>query len=191
MSIFRRVSRKASQAFGFNPSDNPPEASGDATASIAPNPSLDEIPTNILAFRTITKLLALIQQGRAFQVSEVKLQAPQRKQLKIMNALSNVAVMDHEVVAVVTSFDSGMFDLNSNTLDLIACVEPSNEKPPIAPSKSSFSNRMWDVVYTQNFRHDDPKTDSTRQLAITDAKVLAGLSLDSDEAIKVYADEYW
>jgi hypothetical protein len=187
MAIFR----KASQIFGFDKSDNPPEASRDATASIAPNPSLNATPPNILAFRTITKLLSLIQQGRAIQVSEVKPQDGQRQQLKIMNALSTVAVMEHEIIAVVNNFNAGMFDLTSNTLDLIACVESSNEEPPIAPSSSSFSKWLWDVVGTQNSRYDDLQEDSTRPLAITDTKVLAGLQLDSDDAIKVYADEYW
>ena len=103
------------------------KSDGDATA--------DSIPRNILAFRTITRLLSIIQQDRGIQVSEPELiQGHQRRQLKIMNAFSTVAVMDQEIVAVVNNSNSGTFDLNSNKLDLIACVGSNDENPDSTPS---------------------------------------------------------
>jgi hypothetical protein len=158
----------------------------------APEPP-KEIPTNILAFRTITNLLSLIQQERAFQILEVKsLDAGHRQQLKILNALSTVAVIEHEVVAAVNNSNFGTFDLNSNTLELIACVEESNDRNP--GTASSKPPSIWNLICSKNYRSSDPKPElpsPTDQPTITATKALAGLQLASDTAIELDIREYW
>jgi len=131
--------------------DSLPKPSRDTTASIAQNPPLNDIPRNILAFRTITKLLSLIQQERAFRALQTTAKGNQRLQLKLTNALSTLAVIEHEVVAVVNNLNCGM-------LDLIAYVEPSNKNPRTTPSESS--TRHWKVLFSQNYRFRDPNLNS-------------------------------
>ena len=101
-TVFRRVSQF------FNKSDSPPE------------PSPAGIPKNILAFRTITKLLSLIQQERAFQALQPRSEDNRRLELKLINALATVAVIEHEVVAVVTKHFSPQ---TPDTLEITACIQ--------------------------------------------------------------------
>jgi hypothetical protein len=160
-------------------------------------PTNDEIRTNILAFRTITKLLSLIQQEQSFQDPQVDPEVVplvplevQRQQLKIMNALSTVAVMDNEVIAAVNNSGLGTFDLDSNTLKLIACVECSPDQNPQTASSKSLSSKIWDVICSRNYRFDDPKPSPTNQPTITDTKVFA-VNLADDDAIEQHVEEYW
>jgi len=167
----------------------PPKPSCDTTASIDQVP-LDNIAKHILAFRTITKLLSLIQQEQAVQVVEnIPEDGRRRRELQILNALSTVAVIEHEVVAVVNNLDSKMLDPNFDTLSLIAVVKPSNdENQHITPPKLPF----WRVILTQNYRRDTKLVSpSTEQATIAGVEVLADLNLADDQAIKEYADQCW
>jgi len=157
-----------------NPSRDTVTTTRDTTTSIAQDPPLlDDIPANILAFRTITKLLSLIQQERAIKASEKRFEdARQRRELQIINALATLAVIEHEVVAVVNNLDSSVLDPELDTpnrnLNLIAVVEPSqDENQDITPPKPPG------------------------QPIITSVEVLASLNLANDEAIKKYTDQYW
>jgi len=192
-TVFRRVSQF------FNKSDSPPEPS---PAGIARNPPLNGIPKNILAFRTITKLLSLIQQERAFRALQPRSEDNRRLELKLINALATVAVIEHEVVAVVNNInsdtldrDSDKLDRDSNKLDLLVSVEPSNdENLCILPSEPPAPYH-WRVLLSKNFRFSDPKPNSTGQPTIqptiSSAEALADLGLVGNEAIKQYAGECW
>jgi len=190
----------------FNKSDSPPEPS---PAGIARNPPLNGIPKNILAFRTITKLLSLIQQERAFRALQPRSEDNRRLELKLINALATVAVIEHEVVAVVNNINSGTLDRDSdkldrdsdkldhdsNKLDLLVSVEPSNdENLCILPSEPP-APYLWRVLLSKNFRFSDPKPNSTGQPTIqptiSSAEALADLGLVGNEAIKQYAGECW
>ena len=183
----------------FNKSDSPPEPS---PAGIARNPPLNGIPKNILAFHTITKLLSLIQQERAFRALQPRSEDNRRLELKLINALATVAVIEHGVVAVVNNINSGTLDCDSdkldrdsNKLDLIVCVEPSNdENLCILPSEPPAPN-LWRVLLSKNYRFSDPKPNSTGQPTIqptiSSAEALADLGLVGNEAIKQYAGECW
>lgn len=180
------IKRKASQLFGNRIDD-----SHDTPASIPRNPPLDYVPKNILAFRTITHLLSYIQQNRAFRVTTPSVPAHdnQRLELKLTNAFSTVAVIEHEVVGVVTR-------RISKTLEVVACVQPSDvENPPTTLSKppSKHKSEFWDLIFTHNPRRDEqpvPATISTGSI-ITDASILADIKLDDDEATKRYAEACW
>ncbi|KAF8809713.1 hypothetical protein BYT27DRAFT_7024111, partial [Phlegmacium glaucopus] len=64
------------------------------------------LPTNILAFRTITMLLAKIQQERPLIVSNAldnnTLDLNAKEELRISNAFANLAVTDTAIVALAT-----------------------------------------------------------------------------------------
>ena len=175
-----------SQLFNRSSKPSPDTTAADTTTSIPQVFPLKDIPINILAFRTITKLLALIQQEQAFRTDTGMPAADQRLELKLINALSTVAVIDHEVVAVVNKSGN-----DSGKVGLIAYVKPPNDT---TPSESSIFS-LWKVLFSQNFRPDssDSHTPSaTGQPVIFSAQVLGGLpSLDSDEAIKAYAKNCW
>jgi hypothetical protein len=158
------ILRQASQI--FNKSNRPPQPSRD-------------IPRNILAFRTITKLLSLIQQERAFQALQPRSADNRRLELKLTNALATVAVINHEVVAVVNNLDS-------DKLDLIVSVESSR----IPPSESPAPNLLH-VLFPQNYRFSDPKPNSTGQPTISSAEALADIKLVGNKTIQQYAEECW
>jgi hypothetical protein len=184
LPVMRRAGLAVSQLFNSN---EPPQPSSDATATIARNPSLNGIPRNILAFRTITKLLSLIQPERAFQAVTQPKSADNKRhlELKLINALATVGVINHEVVAVVNRSDSGMPDSDSNKLGVIVSVEPM----PIPPSKPLAAN-FWRLLFSKNYRPDDPQTNLTGQPVIKSAEDLAAIELVDKQTIQEYAEEY-
>src|SRR5271154_369416 len=141
------VLRAVSQVFGRKDSDGPrsyvqpqhmhniPNNNNPSHNQPIPFPTspIPDVPRNILAFCTITKLLSQIQQERVFQVShsETKRLPPEeRLELKLSNAFSTIAVTDHEVVAVVT-------ECTPETLNVIACAQTSINEFQITPSLPS------------------------------------------------------
>jgi hypothetical protein len=147
------------------------------------------IPQEILAFRTITKLLSLIQQERAIQGTEtIPADNQRRRELQIINALATVAVTGFQVVAVANNLDSSRLDPNASKLTLLAVVKPSNdEKQCITPSKKS----SWRVTLTQNQREIDPPLNLTGQPTIASVESLAGLKFADDKAIKKRVENCW
>lgn len=85
--------------------DKEPETSPDSQPP--PNPDSTDpaapIPFKILAFRSIITMLSGIQQQESFRYKDPPRSdsAQARQQLGILNALSNVAVTEHAVVAVM------------------------------------------------------------------------------------------
>ena len=106
------ILHKVLQLFGKNNNSSQPiqdiltdkHQSCDAFPSIPHNSPVGDIPTNILAFHTITKLLSQIQQERPFTVLRAKPLDNQCQELKITNAFTTVAVIEHEVVVRGHSF---------------------------------------------------------------------------------------
>ena len=110
--------------------------------------SPNDIPRNILAFRTITTMLGLIQQERPFKISDLKIPAEHDRELKITSALANVAVAQHEIVAVATVH-------SAEELEVIACTQSSSDKP--SPSQSAIVRQppRWRFLFTKNPRRDE------------------------------------
>ena len=97
---------KMAQAFQKNSPHTNTFPSTPPPSTPPPTSPLKEVPRNHLAFRTITKLLAQIQQERMFQVLEkmpTKLPDPVFQELRLSSAFSTIAVIEHEIIAVVTS----------------------------------------------------------------------------------------
>ena len=188
------ILHKVLQLFGKNNNSSQPiqdistnkHQSRDAFPSIPHNSPVGDIPTNILAFHTITKLLSQIQQERPFIVLQAKPLDNQCQELKITNAFAN------EVVAVVTN-------CITPTLGLTACVQsPIDKNMSITPSgslSSKLMSQVWGLLFTQNYRRSDPKLVLDNlpigEPTIIDAKTMAGLDLVEDDAIKKDAEEYW
>ena len=130
---------------GTIPRNNDPDSAANDTCNSLP---YDILPRNILAFRTITTLLAKIQQDRPIAYSNAfdrhDLSPENKQELKISNALANLANPDIDVVALVTKF-SGF----SDALDVVVCGgnlvgNRDNDQPP--PSKSS----IWEILFARN-----------------------------------------
>lgn len=86
-----------------------------------------------------------------------------QKELKISNAVSTLAVADHDIVAVATK-------RSPDTLEVIACIRRDSETPSISDPKSAIPIR-------------DP--------TIIDATIPAGLEPDDDEGLMEYLKKRW
>jgi len=141
------------------------------------HPQPNDIPRNILAFRTITTMLAHIQQERPFKFSlnNSKISGAQQRELKISNAFANLAVTDYDVVAVATV-------QSPDELNIVACSSDSSDESPPSPSPSGPSpSRFWKFIFSKNPRDDE----SNDCLVVVDAEALAATALaglDGDEA---------
>ena len=84
----------------------------------------DDTHTAILAFRTVTTMLALIQSPNEIASTGRKedLLPQQRRQLRVLDALAAVAVRQHEIVAVMSK------DYNGFNIEVIASV---NDMDPV------------------------------------------------------------
>jgi hypothetical protein len=103
----------------------------------------------ILAFRTITTMLALIQEGTTFSDSKGHHSKEQSLELEILNALSTVIVRDVEVVAVTAKHNNG-----SGQFEVIACADLTTGRPGerLATSQPniSISEYLWSFLATVN-----------------------------------------
>src|SRR5277367_1787639 len=150
-----------------------------------PQPN-DILPRNILAFRTITTMLAHIQQERPFKIllKDSKISAEQQMELKISNALANLAVADVDVVAVATEH-------SQKELNIVAChhSESDDESPP-SPSENGIC-RYWNLLFTKNPRREEDRGDNFRKSpAIVDAKALDGLDNDKSK-LWAHVESHW
>ena len=139
------------------------------------HPQPNDIPRNILAFRTITRMLASIQQERPFQFSldNSKISGAQHRELKISNAFANLAVAEHNVIAVATV-------QSPDELNVVACSHSdSNDESPPSTSPNTQS-RCWNFFFASNPRREQRDDALKNCPVVVDAKAPAGL--DDDEA---------
>ena len=156
------------------------------------NSQPDDIPRNILAFRTITTLLSQIQREQPFQIPKsdtVQLNREELRELRITNAFSTIAVIDNETVAIVINRES-------ETLEVVASIQSPNGNLDIEPSDSlseAFDQKFQSLGITNSPRSNAlwSTTLPSGEPVITDGKVLAGLDLVDDEAIKLYVEARW
>lgn len=182
--------RVAKQLFP-SPKPSPNATTADTTTRVVRVSPSKEISREILAFRTITRLLGLIQQEQAARTPQNAggPNSEQRLELKLTNALSTVAVIDHEVIAVVNNRKSGV---ESGNVCLIAYVEPPNDTPP--PESSSLLSGIWRILFSQNFRRDSEDSNTppaNGQPMIFSAHYLSGLQSFDDRELMEYVRECW
>lgn len=123
-----------------------------------PCPDPSSIPRNILAFRTITTMLAKLQPNQpefspsTSGVSDVS--SDVRRGVRISDALAHLAIVDHEVVAVTTQY-------TSEGMNVVACAsisEDPTEKPPQTDSNGLLEHIIG-LIFVKNPRKDDPPVD--------------------------------
>jgi hypothetical protein len=147
------------------------------------HPQPNDIPRNILAFRTITTILARIQQEQPFNFSlkDSEILQAQQQELNISNALANLAVADHDIVAVATV-------QSPEELNVVVCSHSDSiDQSPPSPSPNA-SSRFWNLsdwklIFSRNPRNDDDELKDlpvVRDAEALTTKALAGL--DGDEA---------
>ena len=197
----KNILRKVSRVFQTNSVNSDIQHTQDIPSNTLTNPSTPpvplppsstEIPKNILAFRTITLLLSKIQQERAFQYSQPTLTPPERKELKLSNAFSTIAVIHDEIVAVVSKRTP------DRTIEVIASAqssEPINVDPLITPSPTGLVSQVWNFLVTQNYRWGGlvtrPFIAPPREPTFSNANHQTDLNFDDDVKLKLYVDEYW
>jgi hypothetical protein len=123
-----------------------------STVSMAP-----DIPENILVFRTITTLLAHLPRTTPIvptdNFQDPKWQnAPTRLELKISDAFAQLAVSEHDVVAVSTVRGWG--------LDLVTSIDKEATETQAESTTSELPKSWWQFLITRNDRSRDPATSS-------------------------------
>ena len=199
--------RKASRFFHRNNNDTSPlsdvqaqhttqsiprnsDRSPDTPGIPLPTSTQGDIPRNILAFCTITKLLSHIQQEQAFKVSWNKSLPENKEELGLSTAFATIAVIEHEIIAVVTK----------RTMERIEVVctpqTPIQDTSIDDPSTDEhWFLRALDFFVTKNPRRNDPPAilpigEPTISRA-ADAGALPGTDLDNDEILKTWVDQHW
>lgn len=122
---------------------------GESSESKAPSkPDADSESDDIIVFRTITTLLSKIQQV-SLTPQDVNMHTfglQKRKELKLLNALATVIVMDHEVVAVVAN------NSHPEGVDILAYAELQPKADSEIPRSSGLLQPLWQLLVNSNPR---------------------------------------
>jgi hypothetical protein len=126
------------------------------------------IPRNILAFRTITMMLAKLQpkqsfitEGDAYEVS-----AGARREVRIFNALAHLATIDNDVVALTTKY-------TSDGITVLACVSIPEDPPKKPPQPEGFIDQIISFVLMKNPCKDDPSTSTVTDPIVTYPNIIS------------------
>jgi len=120
----------------------PPSGVPAEVASSEPNES-----DNLIAFHTITSLLSKIQQesqmsDKNVQMDEIGLQ--KHMELKLLNALTTVLVMDHKVIAVVANHSY------PKTVDILACIQSDAPIQQVRTETPRSLGLLWELLVSWN-----------------------------------------
>ena len=152
------------------------------------SPHLRSEPKNILAFRSITMLLDHLRQWRYNALEdEPQLSQDQRRELKICTAFSTVAVINHEVVAVVAN-------RHHEKLEVIVCANITDDKNQqlIQPQALGKLQSIFQFLFTQNSRPDDSKEQEEEMATVRINKPAIPPGLQpGDEGLNKYMEECW
>ena len=133
-------------------------------------------------------MLSKIQQAQAFRVAIAKpiTDDKERQEMKILNALATVLIINHDVVSVVSNHS------DSEKLQVIACARLLDENRLIIPQSPNAINQLWQFIATKNFRRDDPAP-ATPIITpiIIEPTVPTGLNPNDPEELKRYVDKQW
>ena len=145
------------------------------------------IPEAILAFRTITTMLAVVQEGTTFSDSKKSPLPEQRQELEILNALSTVIVRDVEVVAVIVK------DRSTEQLEVIACTHlAAPEKKLTTPQSNTttISDYFWKFLVTANPRRDKVLSDTPAPTDVPTISDPKAPDLKGNDSWK-YIEDHW
>jgi hypothetical protein len=141
----------------------------------ASTPQVNGIPVNILAFRTITKILGQLPRSTPIEaIDNLEGQitnAVHRKEIRAYDAFAHLAAGENDVAALTTNQDASRG--HGTKLCVVACTQDNNHiggtiLPTSTPGKSVLDKvSIWYLMLTRNFRLKDMSTSSgTPQPAI-------------------------
>lgn len=168
-------------------------SSNDNSPDTAP-PNDSHIPENILAFRTITTILSKIQQTTSFKYTTVKPSSKEeRQELRVLNALATIMVMNHEVVAVVTN----QSDVPGK-LEVVICRNLIKDREKLTgiinpqPELQRFGE-FWQIFANKNPRksEDGPPALPRPKVTMVDPKVPSGLEGEGKEDLRNFVRNVW
>jgi len=164
------------------PTDNP--------ANNAPN-SPHGLPKNILAFRTITTLLARIQQENPLaqtytELDNLAVVDSDKETLRISTAFANLAVTKNSIVAVATH-------LSAKDLQVVVCANFDDDNEHLLNRTTSSkidTGGFWRFLISANPRRDDPPSD-IQHPTIVDTKIPSHVDPEDDKTLINYIKETW
>jgi hypothetical protein len=135
------------------------KSSRQAKVDTKPNTAKDDA---LLAFRTITTMLSLIQSPKVNNTEREVIPHKQRRDLRVLDALSALIVREHEIVAVMANYNGAEVIASVSNMDIIhQHSESEMEKYSEGESKSQTRNRTWNpfqyFTITPNPRNPDAK----------------------------------
>lgn len=151
-----------------------PPSRAPAVASSKPDES-----DALVTFRTITTMLSKVQQESVIPADgdrESNLENRKRLELRLLNALSTVMVIENEVVAVVANHS------HPSCVDILAC-------PQADRSTTEEPKGLWELLVNRNPRRDSCETQGDVPEIRTPVGP-AGLS-SGEGALLTYIDECW
>jgi len=135
----------------------------------------------VLAFRTITTMLALIQSPtETTQIEPVHLSKLQRKELRVLDALAALLVREYEVVAIMAEPYDG------KSIQVISIVNLNNTKSAVTNPPTPWTIRWLTFL---NSRNDPPifpeNEEDSMQIVDPDRQVHLNLSQHQDDPEKL------
>ena len=132
-------------------------------------------------------MLSHIQQEQPFQVSWDKPPPADKEELSLSTAFATIAVIDHEIVAVVTKH-------NCDKVEVVLSPQIPIKDPSTNPS--SWMQRGFKFFVTRNPRLNDPPstilpTDEPTISRADNAGILPGIYLDDNVMLKTWIDQCW
>jgi hypothetical protein len=145
-------------------------------------PSRTSKRNGILAFRTITTMLALIQSPtETTQIESVHLSKLQRKELRVLDALAALLVREYEIVVIMAEPYDG------KSIQVISIVNLNNSKFAVtnAPHPTPWM-RWWASVNSRNDPPIFPETEEDSMRVVDpDTKVKPDLLEHQDNPEKL------
>jgi len=168
---------------------HPPSGAPAEVASSEPNES-----DNLIAFRTITSLLSKIQQesqmsDKDVQMNEIGLQ--KHMELKLLNALTIVLVMDHEVMAVVVNHSY------LKTVNILACTQLDAPIQQVRTEMPRSLGLLWELLVSWNPRRGPDVHETSYDTPVPYVPKICtpaipdGLVSDDWNALLRYIDQHW
>lgn len=133
-------------------------SSGSIPPGAASTPN--NIPANILAFRTLTTILSQLPRSMPIKTVnnlEGKVKDPDDcREIRISDAFAHLAIGEHDVAALTTNHSSP----NGRQLHIMACASnvPVGESLPISTQPMNLT-KIW-CQFQRNFLQDSAKTSS-------------------------------
>ena len=124
--------------------------------------STSNVPRNILAFRTITTLLAQLPRSTPIEaVDNLEtriMDSNARQQVKVSDAFAHLAVGEHDVTALTTNYGFP----NDTKLRVVACTNNPliGENLPIRTQPARVMAQVWHLMLTWNVLRDEEESSS-------------------------------